>query len=291
MTKLTRDTEINLAGVMGYPITHSRSPLMHNTLMQENDVRGVYIPIEIKPGTLGPALESLPKLGFKGVNLTMPLKQEAIATVDELDLVGKLVGAVSCIVVRQDNSLLGVNNDWIGFRDNLNSTFPRWKSTTQSALVLGAGGGGLAIVYALVEEGVEEIVITNRSQERAEQVADTFKDQHIVVRPWSDRHSLVAESDLIVNTTNQGMAGQTPLDLSLELAKLDAIVADIIYVPLETALIRDAKSRGLRTVGGLGMLLHQSRPAWQLWFGIEPVITDNLRSIMECDINQKSSAA
>ena len=286
MTKLTHDTENNLAGVMGYPITHSRSPLMHNTLMQENDVRGVYIPIEIKPGTLGPALESLPKLGFKGVNLTMPLKQEAIATVDELDPVGKLMGAVSCVVVRRDNSLLGVNNDWIGFRDNLNATFPGWNSTTLSALVLGAGGGGLAIVYALVQEGVTEIVITNRSQERAEQIADIFKDQNIQVRPWNERQSLVADSDLIVNTTNQGMVGQTPLELSLELAKPGAIVADIIYVPLETALIRDAKSRGLRTVGGLGMLLHQSRPAWQLWFGIDPQITSHLRSSMERDINE-----
>ncbi|MDA7749713.1 shikimate dehydrogenase [Litoricola sp.] len=286
MTKLTLDTEINLAGVMGYPITHSRSPLMHNTLMKENDVRGVYIPIEIKPGTLGPALESLPKLGFKGVNLTMPLKQEAIATVDELDPAGKLMGAVSCIVVRRDNSLLGVNNDWIGFRDNLHAAFPGWKSTTQSALVLGAGGGGLAIVYALIQEGVKEIVITNRSQERAEKVAAIFKDQNILVRPWSDRHSLVEESDLIVNTTNQGMAGQTPLGLSLELAKPDAIVADIIYVPLETDLIRDAKSRGLRTTGGLGMLLHQSRPAWQLWFGIDPQITSHLRTAMERDITE-----
>ncbi|MEK9770131.1 MAG: shikimate dehydrogenase, partial [Betaproteobacteria bacterium] len=264
----------------------SRSPLMHNTLMQENQVRGVYIPIEIKPGNLGPALESLPRLGFKGVNLTMPLKQEAIATVDELDPVGKLMGAVSCIVVRKDNSLLGVNNDWVGFRDNLDATFPGWKSTTSSALVLGAGGGGLAIVYALVQEGVEEIVITNRSQERAEQVADIFRGQNIVVRPWAERHSLVAETDLVVNTTNQGMAGQTPLDLSLDLAKPETIVADIIYVPLETTLITDAKSRELRTVGGLGMLLHQSRPAWRLWFGIDPEITDNLRSIMELDIKR-----
>ncbi|MGB2317738.1 MAG: shikimate dehydrogenase [Litorivicinaceae bacterium] len=286
MTKLTHDTEINLAGVMGYPITHSRSPLMHNTLMQENNVRGVYIPIEIKPGTLGPALESLPRLGFKGVNLTMPLKQEAIATVDELDPVGKLMGAVSCIVVRQDNSLLGVNNDWLGFRDNLNSTFPDWKSTTRSALVLGAGGGGLAIVYALVQEGVKEIVITNRSQERAEQIADIFKSENIQVRPWSERHSLVADSDLIVNTTNQGMTGQTPLELSLDSAKSNAIVADIIYVPLETSLIAEAKLRGLRTVGGLGMLLHQSRPAWKLWFGIDPAISEHLRSIMERDINR-----
>ena len=259
---------------------------MHNTLMQENNVRGVYIPIEIKPGTLGPALESLPRLGFKGVNLTMPLKQEAIATVDELDPVGKLMGAVSCIVVRQDNSLLGVNNDWLGFRDNLNSTFPDWKSTTRSALVLGAGGGGLAIVYALVQGGVNEIIITNRSQERAEQIADIFKSENIQVRPWSERHSLVADSDLIVNTTNQGMIGQTPLELSLDSAKSDAIIADIIYVPLETSLIAEAKLRGLRTVSGLGMLLHQSRPAWKLWFGIDPAISEHLRSIMERDINR-----
>ncbi len=167
---------------------------------------------------------------------------------------------MSCVVVRKDNSLFGVNNDWVGFRDNLAATFQDWKSTTSSALVLGAGGGGLAIVYALIQDGVKEIVITNRSRERAEKIADIFKDQNVSVRPWAERHSPVTKSDLIVNTTNQGMAGQTPLDLSIELAQPKAIVADIIYVPLATSLIKDLKSRGLRKVGGLRMLLHQSRP-------------------------------
>ena len=245
MTKLTHDTEINLAGVMGFPITHSRSPLMHNTLMQENSVRGSYIPIEIKSGQLGPALESLPRLGFKGVNLTMPLKQEAIATIDELDPAGKLIGAVSCVVVRKDDSLLGINNDWIGFKDNLNDEYPGWKSNTKTALVLGAGGGGLAVVYALVQEGMPKIILTNRTQERAEKVVDVFSSNNVEVRPWAERHSLVEDCDLIVNTTNQGMAGQPPLDLTLDTARPHTLVTDIIYVPLETKLITDAKSRGL----------------------------------------------
>ena len=286
MTKLTHDTEINLAGVMGFPITHSRSPLMHNTLMQENNVRGSYIPIEIKSGQLGPALESLPRLGFKGVNLTMPLKEEAIATIDELDPAGKLIGAVSCVVVRKDDSLLGINNDWIGFKDNLNDEYPNWKSNTKTALVLGAGGGGLAVVYALVQEGIRKIILTNRTQERAEKIADIFSNNTIEVRPWAERHSLIEDCDLIVNTTNQGMTGQPPLDLTLDMARPHTLVTDIIYVPLETKLITDAKSRGLRTLGGLGMLLHQSRPAWRTWFGIDPEITKNLRSLMEQDILQ-----
>ena len=287
MTKLTHDTEINLAGVMGFPITHSRSPLMHNTLMQENSVRGSYIPIEIKSGQLGPALESLPRLGFKGVNLTMPLKQEAIATIDELDPAGKLIGAVSCVVVRKDDSLLGINNDWIGFKDNLNDEYPGWKSNTKTALVLGAGGGGLAVVYALVQEGIHKIILTNRTHERAEKVADVFSSNNVEVRPWAERHSSVEDCDLIVNTTNQGMAGQPPLDLILDMARPHTLVTDIIYVPLETKLITDAKSRGLRTLGGLGMLLHQSRPAWRTWFGIDPEITKSLRSVMEQDILQR----
>ena len=287
MTKLTHDTEINLAGVMGFPITHSRSPLMHNTLMQENSIRGSYIPIEIKSGQLGPALESLPRLGFKGVNLTMPLKQEAIATIDELDPAGKLIGAVSCVVVSKDDSLLGINNDWIGFKDNLNDEYPGWKSTTKTALVLGAGGGGLAVVYALIQEGMPKIILTNRTQERAEKVVDVFSRNNVEVRPWAERHSLVEDCDLIVNTTNQGMAGQPPLDLTLDTARPHTLVTDIIYVPLETKLITDAKSRGLRTLGGLGMLLHQSRPAWRTWFGIDPEITKSLRSVMEQDILQR----
>ena len=282
--KLTKNSDINLAGVMGFPIIHSRSPLMHNTMMTENKIRGAYMPLEIKPGTLKLALEALPKLGFKGVNLTIPLKQEAISVVDELDPVGRLIGAVSCVVVREDDSLFGVNNDWIGFRDNLDDAYPDWRSETHNAMVIGAGGGSRAIVYALIEAGIEQIYLVNRTQGHAKSIAAIFKDHHVNIYPWEDLNDLVPKADLIINTTNQGMVGQPALPISLETAQPSTFVTDIIYTPLETPLIQAAKTRGLRTLGGLGMLLHQSRPAWRMWFGIDPVITEKMRHLMTQDI-------
>lgn len=282
--KLTKNSDINLAGVMGFPIIHSRSPLMHNTMMTENKIRGAYVPLEIKPGTLKLALEALPKLGFKGVNLTIPLKQEAISVVDELDPVGRLIGAVSCVVVREDDSLFGVNNDWIGFRDNLDDAYPDWRSETHNAMVIGAGGGSRAIVYALIEAGIEQIYLVNRTQGHAKSIAAIFKDHHVNIYPWEDLNDLVPKADLIINTTNQGMVGQPALPISLETAQPSTFVTDIIYTPLETPLIQAAKTRGLRTLGGLGMLLHQSRPAWRMWFGIDPVITEKMRHLMTQDI-------
>lgn len=282
--KLTKNSDINLAGVMGFPIIHSRSPLMHNTMMTENKIRGAYVPLEIKPGTLTLALEALPKLGFKGVNLTIPLKQEAISVVDELDPVGRLIGAVSCVVVREDDSLFGVNNDWIGFRDNLDDAYPDWRSETHNAMVIGAGGGSRAIVYALIEAGIEQIYLVNRTQGHAKTIAAIFKDHHVNIYPWEDLNDLVPKADLIINTTNQGMVGQPALPISLETAQPSTFVTDIIYTPLETPLIQAAKTRGLRTLGGLGMLLHQSRPAWRMWFGIDPVITEKMRHLMTQDI-------
>ncbi len=282
--KLTKNSDINLAGVMGFPIIHSRSPLMHNTMMTENKIRGAYVPLEIKPGTLKLALEALPKLGFKGVNLTIPLKQEAISVVDELDPVGRLIGAVSCVVVREDDSLFGVNNDWIGFRDNLDDAYPDWRSETHNAMVIGAGGGSRAIVYALIEAGIEQIYLVNRTQGHAKTIAAIFKDHHVNIYPWEDLNDLVPKADLIINTTNQGMVGQPALPISLETAQPSTFVTDIIYTPLETPLIQAAKTRGLRTLGGLGMLLHQSRPAWRMWFGIDPVITEKMRHLMTQDI-------
>ena len=282
--KLTKNSDINLAGVMGFPIIHSRSPLMHNTMMTENKIRGAYVPLEIKPGTLKLALEALPKLGFKGVNLTIPLKQEAISVVDELDPVGRLIGAVSCVVVREDDSLFGVNNDWIGFRDNLDDAYPDWRSETHNAMVIGAGGGSRAIVYALIEAGIEQIYLVNRTQSHAKSIAAIFKDHHVNIYPWEDLNDLVPKADLIINTTNQGMVGQPALPISLETAQPSTFVTDIIYTPLETPLIQAAKTCGLRTLGGLGMLLHQSRPAWRMWFGIDPVITEKMRHLMTQDI-------
>ena len=242
------------------------------------------MPLEIKPGTLKLALEALPKLGFKGVNLTIPLKQEAISVVDELDPVGRLIGAVSCVVVREDDSLFGVNNDWIGFRDNLDDAYPDWRSETHNAMVIGAGGGSRAIVYALIEAGIEQIYLVNRTQGHAKSIAAIFKDHHVNIYPWEDLNDLVPKADLIINTTNQGMVGQPALPISLETAQPSTFVTDIIYTPLETPLIQAAKTRGLRTLGGLGMLLHQSRPAWRMWFGIDPVITEKMRHLMTQDI-------
>jgi shikimate dehydrogenase len=281
--RLTQESSLSLAGVMGHPITHSRSPLMHNTMFQENGLVGCYIPIEVKPGHLEPALRALKPLGFVGVNLTIPLKQEAIDIVDEIDPIAKSIGAISCVVVREDGSLFGTNNDWIGFKENLYEAYPKWKEQGDTATVIGGGGGCRAVVYALATEGFKTIKLINRTKQNAADIALLFPEK-VVVIDWADRHEALAGSALVVNTTNQGMVGQPPLDLQLQHVDFKAIIADIIYTPLESPLIQDAKALGHRTIGGLGMLLHQVRPAWRMWFGIDPSITPQLRTIVTDDV-------
>lgn len=272
-----------LIAVMGWPVMHSRSPLMHGYFLAQQKLAGAYIPLAVKPGTLAPALRALHPLGFSGCNLTIPHKEDALAIVDEIDPVAKKIGAISCVVVREDGSLFGTNNDWRGFINNLKQEQPDWRADAGPAVVVGSGGGGRAVVYGLLDQGVPEIRLVNRTRERADAIARQFGGP-ITVYPWEQRHDALAGAALAVNVTNQGMVGQPALDLRLDQLPTSALVADIIYTPLETPFLAQARVRGNRTVNGLGMLIHQAAPAWKLWFDIVPTVTEELRQRMEKSI-------
>jgi shikimate dehydrogenase len=272
-----------LAGVMGWPVMHSRSPLLHGYWMKQLGLAGAYVPLAIEPPGLGAALRALHPLQFAGCNLTIPHKQEAMRIVDEVDAIGRTIGAISCVVVRADGSLFGTNNDWYGFVENLKAGAPDWRGDAGPAVVFGAGGGARAVCYGLLQLGVPAIRLVNRTVERAQALAADF-DARIEVVSWDERHDVVAGASTVVNATSAGMVGIPPLDVRLDGAEPGALVADIIYTPLETPFLAAARARGNRTVNGLGMLLHQGRPAWRAWFGIEPAVTPELRALIEASL-------
>ena len=272
-----------LAGVMGWPVMHSRSPLMHNYWLAQQGLAGSYVFLEIRPDGLDAALRALHPLRFSGCNLTIPHKLKAMAIVDEVDDVAKKIGAISCVVVREGGSLFGTNNDWLGFIGNLKQQQPGWRADAGPIAVIGGGGGGRAVCYALLREGATEIRLVNRTRDKAERIATEFGGP-IRVLPWDERHDALDGVAMAVNVTSQGMVGEAALDLRLDRLPTSAIAADIIYTPLETPFLAAARMRGNRTVNGLGMLIHQGPPAWKLWFGIEPVVTDELHEKMERSI-------
>lgn len=269
----------HIAGVMGHPVMHSRSPLMHNYWMQQQGLNGTYLFLEVRPGTLEGALRGLHPLRFAGCNLTIPHKLEAMQTVDEIDDVAAKIGAISCVVVGDDGHLFGTNNDWRGFLGNLNATAPGWQDDIGPAVVIGGGGGARAVCYALLSAGVPEIRLVNRSADRATGlIADIGGPIRYI--PWSQRSDALDGARVLVNTTSLGMVGQPALDLRLDALPVAAVVCDIVYAPLETGLLAAARARGNKTVDGLGMLLHQGPPAWKLWFDLEPTVTSELRDLM-----------
>jgi shikimate dehydrogenase len=272
-----------LAGVMGWPIAQSRSPMLHNYWFNKHGLAGSYVPLAVKPENLEGALRGLAPLGFAGCNLTIPHKQAAMSIVDQVDVTGRKIGAISCVVVRPDGSLAGSNNDHYGFIHNLLDFVPDWRADAGPAVVVGAGGGGRAVVYGLLERGAREIRLVNRTHARAKKLAEDLGGP-ITVLPWEERHAVLDGAAMLVNATSQGMVGEKPLDLKLDKLPMRALVADIIYIPRETPLIAAARARGHRTVTGLGMLLHQGRPAWKAWFGIEPQVTAELRKLIEATL-------
>jgi shikimate dehydrogenase len=272
-----------LAGVMGWPVMHSRSPLLHNYWFKQHNLAGTYLPLAIAPARLGAALRALHPLGFAGCNLTIPHKEEAMKIVDETDTLAMSIGAISCVVVRPDGALGGTNNDCFGFINSIKQEHPGWRADSGPAVVIGAGGGARAVCYGLAQEGAQEIRLVNRTLDRAKKIAHDFGSP-IQVLPWDQRHSALDGAAVVVNTTSQGMIGQSPLELNLDRLPAHALVADIVYIPLETPFLAAGRKRGNPTVNGLGMLLHQARPAWRAWFGIEPEVTAELRAIMEKSI-------
>jgi shikimate dehydrogenase len=263
------------AGVMGWPVAHSRSPALHGHWLEKYAVDGAYVPMAVKPENLAAALRALPILGFAGCNLTIPHKEAALAIVDRVDPVARRIGAINTIVVAPDGSLEGRNTDGFGFLASLRAGAPGW-TPSGPVTVLGAGGAARSILVALLDAGVPEIRLVNRTLPRATALASEL-GAGITTLPWESRHDALADATLLVNTTSQGMVGEAPLDLSLDRLATDAVVSDIVYVPLETPLLAAARQRGNRTVDGLGMLLHQARAGFAAWFGIEPEVTPALR--------------
>ena len=229
---------------------------------------------------LGEALRALAALGFAGCNLTIPHKQAALELVNTLDPLARRIGAVNCVVVAPDGSLAGFNHDAFGYIESIREARPHWRAETGPIVVIGAGGGARAVLVGLIEQGAREIRLVNRTATRAHELAREFGDAVIAVE-WEKRNAALEKAVLLVNTTSQGMVGEPPLDLALDRLPVGALVSDIVYIPRETPLLAAARMRGNPTVNGLGMLLHQARPAFHAWFGIMPEVTPELRAIIE----------
>jgi shikimate dehydrogenase len=277
---MTHPERFLLAGLMGSPVLHSRSPKLHNYWLAQHKLAGTYLPLAIPAQRLRAALRALPALGFSGCNLTIPHKEAALEIVDRVDPVARRIGAINCVVVAPDESLEGQNHDAFGYIESIREAQPTWRADAGPIVVIGAGGGARAVLVSLIDQGAREIRLVNRTSARAMALQRELGGP-IQALPWEDRDAALAGAAMLVNTTSQGMVGAPPLELALDALPPRALVSDIVYIPRETSLLAAARKRGNPTVNGLGMLLHQARPAFHAWFGIMPEVTPELRAVIE----------
>ena len=272
-----------LAGVMGWPVAHSRSPLIHGYWIAQYGLRGAYVPLAVQAAQLEQALRALPVLGFAGCNLTIPHKVPALSILDHIDPIAQRIGAVNTVVVQADGSLRGTNTDAFGYIESLREAQPHWVADQGPAVVLGAGGASRAVLCALMDAGVPMIRLCNRDADKAQALAQELGPL-VQALPWVERHEALAGAALLVNTTSLGMHGQDALDIRLDALPAKAVVSDIVYVPRSTPLLAAAQARGNPIAEGLGMLLHQARPAFAAWFGTRPEISASLRQAVRASL-------
>ncbi|MGX1198128.1 shikimate dehydrogenase [Parvibaculum sp. MBR-TMA-1.3b-4.2] len=266
------------ACVIGWPVAHSRSPLIHNFWIEKYGIPdALYERLAVEPENLAGTIARLNELGYVGANVTVPHKEAAFALLTRHDPLAKRLRAVNTIVTT-DDGLEGRNTDGYGFIANLKSGAPGWKAAAAPAVMIGAGGAARAIAASLEEEGAPELRIVNRTKERAEALAREIGLTNAHIYEWEELPRALEGAGLLVNTTTRGMKGENDLTLDLSPLAVEAVVTDIVYTPLETGLLRDAKAAGFAIVDGLGMLLHQAVPGFEAWFGTRPEVTDELRA-------------
>ncbi|HEY8963339.1 MAG TPA: shikimate dehydrogenase [Alphaproteobacteria bacterium] len=262
------------AAVIGWPIQHTKSPLIHSHWLEKYGLEGAYDAVAIKAEDLESGIQRLIDDGYCGFNVTVPHKQSVISYMDYLRADAERIGAVNTVIIGDDGKMEGRNTDHFGFAENLKNRAPNFKPSSSSVVVLGAGGAARGVVYALIDMGVRDIIIVNRTFATARALAEAFPPAKAKV--WEAVPDLFENASLVINTTSLGMKGQPPLEVDLRPLPETAIVCDIVYNPLDTELLKDAKRRGLKTVTGIGMLLHQARPAFEAFFGTLPEIDDAL---------------
>ena len=265
------------ACVIGWPVEHSRSPLIHRYWLKQYGIDGAYEKEAVRPEALARFLGSLGAQGFAGANVTLPHKEAALRLAAVADEAARAIGAANTLWFDQAGRLCASNTDAYGFITNLNEQAPNWNEARRPVMVLGAGGAARAILHGLLTEGVTRILLANRTRGRAEALAQAFGPA-VEAIDWQDRNRALSGCGLLVNATSLGMTGKDPLDIDLAALPKDAVVADIVYSPLETPLLAAARARGNRVVDGLGMLLHQAVPGFERWFGVRPEVTAALRA-------------
>jgi shikimate dehydrogenase len=268
---------VKAACVIGWPVEHSRSPAIHRFWLRRYWIDGAYEKEAVAPEELAAFLGSLKARGYAGANVTLPHKEEALRLAAFADEAARAIGAANTLWLDGEGTLQASNSDAYGFTTNLSAEAPQWNKGRRPVLVLGAGGAARAILHGLIARGASRILLANRTRDRAETLADAFGPTVDVI-DWKDRNRALAGCGLLVNATSLGMTGKGRLDINLEALPSDAVVADIVYSPLETELHAAARARGNRVVDGLGMLLHQAVPGFERWFGVRPEVTAELKA-------------